>query len=56
MHIVVNCPHRPIRRVNQVVAIDKTKSISLGVSNKLSSPSLSNKFEVLSQQEEDLND
>ena len=55
MHIVVNCPHRPIRRVNQVVAIDKTKSISLGVSNNFTSPSLSNKFEVLSQLEEEFN-
>ena len=58
-HIAVNCPHRPRRQVNQIAASTnstKPKSISLGVSDSPNSPSLSNKFEVLSQLEEELND
>ena len=39
-----------------MVAITKPESISLGVSDNPSSPSLSNKFEVLSELEEELND
>ena len=46
----------PRRQVNQVVAINQPESISLGVSNNFGSPSLSNKFEVLSQLNEELND
>ena len=58
-HIAVNCPHRPRRQVNQIAASTnstKPESISLGVSDSPNSPSLSNKFEVLSQLEEELND
>ena len=47
-HIAVNCPHMPRRQVNQVVVSTKPESISLGMSNNPSSPSLSNKFEILS--------
>ena len=69
-HIAINCPHRPRRQVNQIVACTKPESIfPLGVSdsinstNKVSdsihstnSPSISNKFEILSQLDEELND
>ena len=58
-HIAVNCPHRPRRKVNQIAASTnstKPESISLGVFDRPNSPSLSNKFEVLSQLEEELND
>ena len=58
-HIAVNCPHRPKRQVNQIIAstnITKPESISLGVSDSSNSPSLSNKFEILNQLEEELND
>ena len=58
-HIAVNCPHRPKRQVNQITASTnstKPESISLGVSDSPNSPSLSNKFEILSQLEEELND
>ena len=47
------------RQVNQITATTnniKPKSISLGVSDSSNSPSLSNKFEILSQLEEELND
>ena len=58
-HIAANCPHRPKRQVNQITASTnstKPESISLGVSDSPNSPSLSNKFEILSQLEEELND
>ena len=54
--VVVNFPHRPRRHVDQVVVSTKPESISLGVSNNPSNPSLSNKFEVLSQLGEELSD
>ena len=68
-HIVVNCPHRPKRQVNQIVASSnyiKPDSIaifdspnspsSINSPNSTNSPNLSNKFDVLSQLEEELND
>ena len=61
-YIAVNCPHRPRRQVNQIVASSnctKPKSISVGISdspNSTNSPNLVNKFDVLSQLEEELND
>ena len=61
-HIAVNCPHRPRRQVNQIVASSdctKPESISVGISdspNSTNSPNLANKFDVLSQLEEELND
>ena len=69
-HIAINCPHRPRRHVNQIVACTKPESIlpsgvfdsvnsPLGVSdsiNSTNSPSISNKFEILSHLEEELND
>ena len=45
-HIVVNCPHRPRRQVNQIVA-------SSDCTNSTNSPNLANKFDVLSQLEEE---
>ena len=53
-HIAVNCPHTARRQVNEVVLSTKPESISLGVSDNPNSPSL-NKFEVLRQLEEELN-
>ena len=62
-HIAVNCPHRPRRQVNHIVASSnctKPESISVGIfdsPNSPNSPNISNKFEsVLSQLEEELND
>ena len=61
-HIAVNCPHRPRRQVNQIVASSdctKPESISVGISdspNSTNIPNLANKFDVLSQLEEELND
>ena len=77
-HIAVNCPNRPKRQVNQIIACTnstKPESVSLGVSDSLNntktestslgmhessnstySPNLVNKFDVLSQLEEELND
>ena len=55
-YIVVNCSHWPRRQVNQIVASTKPESISLEVSDSPNSPSLSNKFEVLNQLDEELND
>ena len=61
-HIAVNCPHRPRRQVNQIVASSnctKPEPISVGISdspNSTNSPDLANKFDVLSQLEEELND
>ena len=58
-HIAVNSPHRPRRQLNQItIRTNSTKpeSISLGASDSSNSPSLSNKFEILSQLEEELND
>ena len=69
-HIAINFPHRPRREVNQIVACTKPESIfPLGVSNSINStnkvsdsihstnsPSISNKFEILSQLDEELND
>jgi uncharacterized protein len=51
-HIAINCPHRPRRQVNQITALDKPQSCSV---EDLSSPILANKFEVLSQLEEEVN-
>ena len=53
-HIAVNCPHRPRRQVNQIVASSnytKPDFISTGISDSSNSnniPSLLNKFDVLS--------
>ena len=55
-HIAANCPHRLRRQVNQLTDSTKPESISLGMSDSSNSPSLSNKFEILSQLEEELND
>ena len=58
-HIVVNCPHRPRRQVNQITTSTnstKPESISLGVSNRSNNPSLSKQFKILSQLLEELND
>ena len=58
-HIAVNCPHRPKRQVNQITASTnstKPESSSLGMSDSPNSLTLSNKFEILSQLEEELND
>ena len=59
-HIAVNCPHRPRRQVNQIVCSSnctKPKSIAIFDSpNSSNSPNLLNKFDVLSQLEEELND
>ena len=59
-HIAVNCPHRPRRQVNQIVASSdctKPESILVGISdNSTIIPNLANKFDVLSQLEEKLND
>ena len=58
-HIAANCPNSPRRQVNQIAAgtnSTKPKSISLGVSDSPNNPILSNKFEVLSQIEEEVND
>ena len=65
-HIAVNCPHRPKRQANQIVASSnyiKPESIAIFDSpnntnspNSTNSPNLSNKFDVLSQLEEELND
>ena len=54
-HIVVNCPHRPRRQVNQIVASSNcAKPESIGIfdsPNSTISPNLSKKFDVLSQLE-----
>ena len=69
-HIAINCPHRPRRQVNQIVACTKPESIfplevsdSINSTNKVSdsihstnSPSISNKFEILSHLQKELND
>ena len=61
-HIAVNCPHRPRRQVNQIVASSnctKPEPITIEISdstNSTNSPDLANKFDVLSQLEEELND
>jgi 6-phosphogluconolactonase/glucosamine-6-phosphate isomerase/deaminase len=58
-HIAVNCPHCPKSQVNQITTStnsSKPESISLGMSDSPTSPSLSNKFEIISQLEEELND
>ena len=61
-HIAINCPHRPRRQVNQIVASSnctKSEPISVGISdspNSTNIPDLANKFDVLSQLEEELND
>ena len=60
-HIAVNYPHRPRRQVNQIVAsfgCTKPECISVGISdspNKTNITNLANKFDVLSQLEEELN-
>ena len=55
-HIAVNCPHRPRRQVNQIAASTEPEYISLGMSDSSNRPSISNKFEILSQLDENLND
>ena len=59
-HIAVNCPHWPGIQVNQIVASSnciKPESIAIFDSpNSTNSPNLSDKFEILSQLEEELND
>ena len=61
-HNAINCPHRPRRQVNQIVASSnctKPEPTSIGISdspNSTNSPNLANKFDVLSQLEEELND
>jgi hypothetical protein len=55
-HIAINCQHRPSCQVNQIIALDKPKSCFVETcSNDLSSPILTNKFQVLSQLEEEVN-
>ena len=55
LHVAINCPHRPRRQVNEVSTITKVEAIPCGVSNNLGVPRLSNKFEVLSQLHDELN-
>jgi hypothetical protein len=69
-HIAINCPNRPRRQVNQILACTKPESTlhlrmsdsvnsPLGVSDSIdsaNSPSISNKFEILSHLDEELND
>ena len=50
-HIAINCPNRPKRQVNQILT---TNPIRIS-ENNVHSLSLSNRFEVLSQLEEELN-
>ena len=58
-HIVVNCPHKPRRQVYQVSAHENPTSSSIITSNNISkpnSPCHENRFDVLSQLEDVLNE
>ena len=65
-HIAINCPNRPKRQVNQIVTKPESNLVRISENNPNSptqlpnrednSPSLSNRFEVLSQLEEELNE
>ena len=55
-HIATNCPHRPRRQVYQVSASTKLDLDSPNTSRNPSSPTSSNRFEVLSQPNEVLNE
>ena len=58
-HIAVNCPHKPRRQVYQVSAHENTASSSTIISNNFSkpnSPCHENRFDVLSQLEDVLNE
>ena len=58
-HIAVNCPHKPRRQVNQVSAHENPVSSSIVTSNNISqshSPCHENRFDVLSQLEDVLNE
>ena len=55
-HIAINCPHRPRRQVYQVSASTKLDLDSPNTSSNPSSPTPSNRFEVLSQLDEVLNE
>ena len=66
-HIAINCPNRPKRQVNQVLTTLESNPIRISENNLNSptlpsrannphSPTVSNRFEVLSQLEEELNE
>ena len=58
-HIAVNCPHKPRRQVYQVSAHENPVSSSIVTSNNISkphSPCHENRFDVLSQLEDVLNE
>ena len=58
-HIAVNCPRKPRRQVYQVSAHENPASSSTIISNNLSkpnSPCHENRFDVLSQLEDVLNE
>ena len=55
-HIAINCPHRPRRQIYQVSANTKLDLDSPNTSSNPSSPTPSNRFEVLSQLDEVLNE
>ena len=58
-HIAIHCSRRPRRQVNQIHYDNKNESNNLEVvseSNIMNNPPLSNKFEVLSQLEEESNE
>ena len=55
-HIAINFPHRPRRQVYQVSASTKLDLDSPNTSSNPSSPTPSNRFEVLSQLDEVLNE
>ena len=59
-HIAIHCPHRPRHQVNPIFYDSKNESSVVEAptsdSNVMNSPTLSNKFEVLSQLEEESND
>jgi hypothetical protein len=56
-HIAIHCPHRPRRQVNHITYVSKNESSTMEAPIDYSNnPTLSNKFEVLSQLEEESND
>ena len=59
-HIAIHCPHRPRRQVNHISCDSKNESSVVEAptsdSNVMNNPTLSNKFEDLSQLEEESND
>ena len=55
-HIAINCPNRPRRKVNHINTVNKPYSNFIGASNNnhnINSPTLSNRFEVLTKHEEE---